>query len=282
MDGSVVFTERGDVYRSLQLACGQCVGCRLERSRQWAVRCLHEAQCHEHNMFITLTYSDECLPSDNSLHYRDFQLFLKRLRRKYGQVRFFMCGEYGEQFSRPHYHACIFGLTFTDLVLLGRTDSGSPLFKSKSLETLWPYGFCSVGAVTFESAAYVARYIMKKVTGYGADLHYQDIDISSGEVTIRTPEFCRMSLKPGIGGNWFSKFRTDVFPHDRVVINGKATKPPRYYDKLYARDFPDEFEVTQFDREVKARLLSADNTDSRLAAKRICTEARIERLARKI
>lgn len=283
-DGSIVFVERGDVIRSLQLNCGQCIGCRLERSRQWAIRCLHEAQLHDFNCFITLTYSDEHLPTDNSLHYRDFQLFMKRLRRyfKHVPIRFYMCGEYGTDFSRPHFHACLFGLNFPDLVYFGKSETGSLIYTSSTLKHLWPFGYSSVGAVTFESAAYVARYIMKKQTGHNSHLHYMDVDISSGETTFRTPEFNRMSLKPGIGANWFSKFRTDVFPHDRVIVNGKAVKPPRYYDRLYARDFPIEFEATQFDREVKGRLLAADNTPSRLAAKKICVEARVERLARKI
>ena len=281
LDGSVVFRERGQVVRSLNLACGQCSGCRLERSRQWAVRCLHEAQCHESNSFITLTYVDSHLPANNSLRYRDFQLFMKRLRRYFNvPIRFYMCGEYGSDFSRPHYHACLFGINFPDLVYLGKTESGSLLYRSAILERLWPYGFSSVGAVTFESAAYVARYIMKKITGHHADLHYMDVDISSGETVQRVPEFNKMSLggrnkQGGIGAPWFSKFRTDVFPHDRVVINAKVCKPPRYYDKLYARDFPIEFEATQFDREVKARLLADDATPERLAVRKQVLEAKL-------
>ncbi len=117
-DGSIVFHERRwyNTVKTLSLPCGQCIGCRLERSRQWAMRCMHEAQLHENNCFITLTYDNTHLPSDGSLHYKDFQLFIKRLRKKFGntRIRYYMAGEYGENFGRPHFHACIFGHDFHD------------------------------------------------------------------------------------------------------------------------------------------------------------------------
>lgn len=157
----------------LQVPCGQCVGCRLERSRQWAIRCVHESKLHKDNCFITLTYNDANLPSDKSLHYRDFQLFMKKLRKQYPdkKIRFYMCGEYGENFGRPHFHACLFNFNFDDLTLW-KTQNKQKLYRSKKLEKLWPLGHSSVGTVTFESAAYVARYIMKKVTGDAAEDHY--------------------------------------------------------------------------------------------------------------
>lgn len=161
-----------DSITPIMLPCGQCVGCRLERSRQWALRCVHESKMHKDNCFITLTYATEHLPPDSSLHYPDFQKFMKRLRKKYGEgIRFYMCGEYGENFGRPHFHACLFGHNFTDLKLWKETN-GQKLYRSKELEQLWPFGHSSVGSVTFESAAYVARYIMKKITGEAAEQHY--------------------------------------------------------------------------------------------------------------
>ena len=163
-DGSIVFDERRkhDISRSLQLPCGQCIGCRLERSRQWAMRCLHEAQLHENNCFITLTYDDAHLPGDRSLHYSDFQKFLKRFRKSLGgaKIRYYMAGEYGEKFGRPHWHACIFGYDFHDKKLFKRTAAGSLIYTSEHLKKLWPFGHSSIGDVTFESAAYVARYII--------------------------------------------------------------------------------------------------------------------------
>lgn len=157
----------------IQVPCGQCVGCRLERSRQWAIRCVHESKLHKDNCFITLTYNDANLPSDKSLHYYDFQCFMKRLRKQYpgSKIRYYMCGEYGENFGRPHFHACIFGFNFDDLKLW-KVQNKQKLYRSKKLEKLWDKGHSSVGTVTFESAAYVARYIMKKVTGDAAKNHY--------------------------------------------------------------------------------------------------------------
>nr|WAE43412.1 MAG: replication initiator protein [Microviridae sp.] len=283
-NGSVVFAERGDIVRSLTLPCGQCIGCRLERSRQWAVRCLHESSLHDNNCFITLTYNDDCCPLDYSLNYRDFQLFMKRLRKAYTgiPIRFYMCGEYGENFGRPHFHAVIFGISFTDLDLVGKSPAGSSIYRSALLESLWTKGFSSVGAVTFESCAYVARYIMKKVTGVNADNHYEHVDTSTGEVIWRVPEFTRMSLKPGIGAQWFEKFVGDVFPHDRVVVNGKACKPPKYYDRLYSKYFPIDFENIQYEREIKAKLFLADTTPERLKVRAQVTEARLARFSRTI
>ena len=282
-NGEVVFVERGDVVSSLTLPCGQCIGCRLERSRQWAVRCMHEASLHDNNCFITLTYSSEHLPSDNSLHYRHFQLFMKRLR-KYAKtpVRFYMCGEYGDMGGRPHYHACLFGYSFADLQLVNHSPAGSPIYRSAVLESLWTSGFSSVGEVTFESAAYVARYIMKKITGSQSDAHYRDVDLSSGEIITRCKEFNRMSLKPGIGAKWFEKFNTDVFPHDRVIINGSKSKPPRYYDKLYSRMNPIGFEDIQYFRELAAIPHSADNTPERLRVKSVVAQARLAQLKRSL
>ena len=170
------------------VACGQCVGCRLERSRQWAIRCVHESQMHEQNCFITLTYSDEFLPENGSLQLKHFQDFMKRLRFHVGGgIRFFHCGEYGEENGRPHHHAIIFNHDFADKKVW-KTNNGVVLYRSKILEELWPYGFATVGCVSFESAAYVARYITKKVNGDMADSHYLG----------REPEYITMSRRPGV------------------------------------------------------------------------------------
>lgn len=160
--GEVVFSELGryDIALQLSLPCGQCIGCRLERSRQWAMRCMHEASAFDSNAFVTLTYDDASLPPNGSLKYSDYQLFMKRLRKAIepSKVRFYMCGEYGEEEFRPHFHACLFGFDFPDKVKFKTTGSGSTIYTSKMLETLWPHGLCSTADVTFESAAYVARY----------------------------------------------------------------------------------------------------------------------------
>ena len=283
-DGTIVFDERRkhDISRSLNLPCGQCIGCRLERSRQWAMRCMHEAQLHQNNCFITLTYDDAHLPSDQSLHYKDFQLFLKRLRKKYTgvQIRYYMAGEYGENFGRPHFHACLFGLDFHDKKLWKRTSSGSLIHRSKELETLWPFGYSSIGDLNFESAAYVARYIMKKQTGKHSEKHYQYTSLETGEIVQMQPEFNKMSLKPGIGYEWYKKYRSDVYPHDYVVIRGKKVKPPKFYDKKYKTDYPYEYDSLIYQREKTAKLHSADNTPERLLVKEQVQKAKLLKLKR--
>lgn len=281
-DGSIFFGSGRKIDGSyLDIPCGQCVECRLERSRQWAVRCMHEAQMHESNHFVTLTYSDEFLPADGSLDYKHFQNFMKRLRKRCGPVRFYMCGEYGELESRPHFHACLFGVRFPDLVLF-TSRKGVKLYSSSLLSSLWPFGFASVGEVTFESAAYVARYVMKKVTGDLAESHYSRVDPDTGEVYSLTPEFNHMSLKPGIGATWLDRFTSDVYPDGRCVVRGVEVKPPRYYDKRYTKVDPLVMESVQFERELAGRAHFLDSLPDRLAVREQVVKARISRLKRSI
>lgn len=269
-DGKIVFSCRsGEDREELLLPCGSCDGCRLERSRQWAVRCMHECQLHENNSFLTLTYDDEHLPENGSLRHRDWQLFAKRLRRAYGPFRFFMAGEYGGIHGRPHFHACVFGVGFSDRKLLCTGDSGSDLYESASLSKLWRSGFASVGDVTFESAAYVARYTLKKV---GSDVERLGIvDYSTGEVSVRRAEYARMSLRPAIARDWWSKYSGDVKRRGDVVSRGRSMRPPRYYDKLLELEDPDLLEEFKADRLSKVRL--EDGTPERLAVQEIVCKA---------
>lgn len=266
---------------NLQLPCGQCIGCRLERSRQWALRCVHEASLYENNTFITLTYSPDTVPEHNSLRHRDFQLFMKRLRKRFNKsIRYYMCGEYGENNDRPHYHAILFDFSFTDLQLWKRTSADAVIFRSATLEQLWPYGFSSIGSVTFQSAAYVARYVMKKVTGDAAEIHYRFVDTETGEINYRVPEYNRMSLKPGIGAGWYDKYKSDVFPHDRVIYDGIHNRVPRYYDKLFTRSNPDKMAEIKSKRILDAMNNMSDNTQARLDTKEIVKNAQIHLLKR--
>lgn len=224
---TLVWDKRKSNGDTLQIACGQCIGCRLEKSRVWACRIDNEASLYPENCFITLTYSPENLPANGSLQPRDFQLFFKRLRKLYGaKIRFYMCGEYGDQTSRPHYHACILNFDFPDKKLWRKTSRGDLIYRSPSLERLWPYGNSEIGNVTFESAAYCARYITKKVTGKNADAHYTRLDPETGELIQLHPEYCNMSRKPGIGAPWLEKFSADVYSYDRLVIRGGIKVPP--------------------------------------------------------
>lgn len=270
-DGSISSVERkGDYVRSLTLPCGQCVGCRLERSRQWAVRCMHESQMHDQSCFVTLTYKGEC--PEEGLRYRDFQLFMKRLRKQVGKkIRFYMCGEYGEAKGRPHFHACLFGW-YPDDKVLWNTRDGIRLYTSDILDKIWQHGKCMVGDVTFESAAYVARYIMKKITGNLADDHYNGL----------TPEFCRMSLKPGIGVVWLEKYSSDVYPDGTVVVRGVKSRTPRYYDKKYKKVDKDVIDEIQYERHLEGIKHFEDMSDERLVVKEIVAKAKIKLLKRSI
>lgn len=214
----------------LSVPCGQCIGCRLERSRQWAIRCVHEAQQNEENIFATLTYDDENLPYRGSLQRSDLQKFFKRLRKKVPKIRTFYCGEYGENLERPHYHALIFGWRPSDLEIL--RDGEHKLYTSEKLSKTWGLGHTSFGDVTFESAAYVAGYVTKKITGDGADTHYSRSDPETGECYQLIPEFNGMSRSPPIGGAWLQKYGKDTYQKDELIMRGRPMKPPRAYDKL--------------------------------------------------
>lgn len=281
-DGSIVFHEkqRFRITGSLSLPCGQCIGCRLERSRQWAMRCLHESSLHQENAFLTLTYDDANMPDHGNLCYRDFQLFMKRLRKAGYNARFFMCGEYGEQTKRPHYHAIMFGYMPADCLYYSKTGSDSKIYTSESLNKFWRKGQVYVGDVTFESAAYVARYCLKKVTGQGADAYYKQLDMETGELIDMVPEFAHMSLKPAIGRPWLDKYSADVYPHDYVIIRGQKVKPPRYYDRVFEKGNLDDFDWIRARRELDAEIQLGDNSRARLAVKETVKRASISMLHR--
>lgn len=266
--------KRSDSWRGekIDLPCGRCIGCRLERARQWAVRCIHEASLYDKNCFVTLTYDNKNLPKDGSLKLEHFQLFMKRLRRCYEKkkIRFFHCGEYGENNTlRPHYHALLFNHDFEDKEFYS-CENGNIIYSSKKLDDLWQKGRGIIGDVTFQSAGYVARYALKKVTGEGRDAHYKG----------KKPEYCTMSRRDGIGKGWFNKFVGDAYPQDKIWINGVMTKPPRYYDDQLQKLDPSMMALVKLDREKEALgkyckdvlsngriIIESDNCDRRLMAK---------------
>lgn len=268
-------------YANLTLPCGQCQGCRLERSRQWATRIMHEASLYPVNSFVTLTYSDENLKP--SLDYSDFQKFMKRLRKSStDNIRYYMCGEYGSLNRRPHFHACLFNCDFDDKTVWQK-NRGNYIYRSKKLESLWPFGYSSIGNLTFQSAAYVSRYVMKKQTGFNAKDYYQDVDPETGEIIQLVPEFNKMSLKPGIGAGWFEKYHSDVYPNDYVLINGKKSRPPRYYDNLYFKkgDLTANADL-ECSRLEKALKHQDNNTDERLAIREEVLKLRLNKLKREL
>lgn len=232
----------------VEVPCGRCIGCRLENSRQWAVRCVHESKLSPYNCFLTLTYNDEHLPANGTLVKSDVQNFIKRLRKKYPlkKISYLYCGEYGEDLSRPHYHICLFGMDFYhDRKYYKSNSLGNKLYNSETLDKLWSkslkegdrptkIGHAVIGELTFQSAAYVARYVTKKVIGEDKSAHYgEKVDIITGEISyIREPEFAEASRRPALGRRWFEKNYKEVYPNDFVVINKVPQKPPKYYDNL--------------------------------------------------
>ncbi|AZL83005.1 replication initiator protein [Apis mellifera associated microvirus 22] len=211
-------------YPTFQLPCGKCISCRLEYSRQWAVRCVHEAQMHPENSFITLTY--EKLKSEK-LDYTDFQKFMKRLRKSLNQpVGCFVTGEYGEKNKRPHWHAIIFNWRPTDCIYKYSNDRGDKIYSSSSLDSLWDHGITEVGSVTFESAGYCARYAAKKLV-HGSDQSHEFHPIS------------KKSSKHAIGKKFLERYWENIFNLGSIVLpNGETCAIPRYYEKWLKQHQP--------------------------------------------
>lgn len=263
--------------------CGQCASCRLERSRQWALRIMHEASEHERNCFLTLTYDDDLAPgrvAPVSLQKDHLQKFFKRCRKAGLRFRYYACGEYGDELGRPHFHVCMFGEDFSD-----------EIFPWPFLRSLWKHGNVDVAQLEFESAAYVARYCMKKWTTAKQELlledgllpHYSVVDETTGELHFIAPEFSVMSRGNashkgqgcGIGASYFRRFLPEIERDDSVIAQRRTgnfeCKPPRYYDQLLERCAPASFERVKRKRRKLARKIS----DRELEAKRVILDVKL-------
>lgn len=264
---------------------------------------MHEASLYTDNSFVTLTYDTDNLPSDWSLNKKHFQRFMKELRRDRERkgikqkVRFFHCGEYGE-LLRPHYHAILFGVDFSDKVKFNN-NSGNPLYISSTLQRLWPYGLSSIGDVTFESAAYVARYVVKKQTGKNIEQSeklfglspYNRCDMVTGELYNVEPEYATMSRGGnvkgkdnlgGIGKRWYEKYKDDAYPSDFLIVNGKKCLPPKYYDVQYALENEEEWQKIRSKRVHGAYQRREHSTPERLRIKETIKHAQLSMLKRTI
>lgn len=275
--GGVAFNPKeGFIDRPLKLPCGQCIGCRQLKRQSWAIRCMHEAQMHEKNCFLTLTYDDDHLPLSRSLRIDHWQRFAKRLRKSHGPFRFLHCGEYGETTLRPHYHAIIFGHDFSeDSILLPGTKQNHPLRISASLTTKWHYGFHTIGQVTFDSASYVAKYTTKRLTGPQGKNAIERVDPTTGECWEVKPEYATMSRNHGLGYTWFEKYCSDIYPQNYVVLHGQKFKPPAYYDKLLEERDPELHQKMKQKRRDQLRLHPEDLTPDRLEVRETVCEARL-------
>jgi hypothetical protein len=275
------------------IPCGGCVGCRLDHAGQWAARLTHEAKFHEKKCFLTLTYDDLHLPENNQLVVKHLQDFMKKLRRRlnykhkksesdYLKLRYFACGEYGETSLRAHYHMILYGCDFSDRKKHSKSSSGDQLWKSEVLDEIWGHGHCLIGSVTPQSCGYVARYIMKKVTGSQANDHYAAVNPSTGEWYLQKPEFVVMSRRPGIGQAYYEKYKDEIFASDSIVINGNEVPVPTYYTKLLAKENSDKHEETLFKRSQRANTPQQrkNSTRARLDARETCHKSKIQTLVR--
>lgn len=251
------------------ISCGQCIGCRLAKSREWAIRIEHEASMHKQNCFLTLTYDDMHIPCNSDGEYTldklFFQKWVKNFRQKLVRefdgitIRFYQCGEYGTLYSRPHHHMIVFGFDFPDKYEWKRHGTVT-VYRSPTLERYWPYGFCTVGEVNFDSAAYVARYCLKKITGKLAEYTYDGIQ----------PEYSTMSNRPGIGAGWFEKYKDDVYNYDYLVTKkGFKMRPPSYYDRLYDIQYPNKMEKIKNNRKNKIKIISINRLFDKEKVKKI-------------
>lgn len=247
-------------YQEIKVACGQCIGCRLKYSRDWATRiALEAAKTPGRNWFLTLTYSDENLPIKESINTetgelvygatllpKDLQDFLKRLRRhwdyhyKENKIKFYGCGEYGELYERPHYHVCLMNMTIREETLEKWfiNHEYNQIWKSEEIEKIWGKGIVGVGEVTWSSAAYVARYMIKKQKGPNAKWFYDS--------QAKEPEFVRMSRNPGLAREYAEKQLEEIYKNDEIILPGKKAKkvkPPRYFDNLYDLKNPEKMAI---------------------------------------
>lgn len=256
---SILSRRSGHPRDYLRLPCGKCVHCVLEYRRQWTVRVCHEAQLYEQSCMITVTYDDAHLPFASSLCREDFQKFVKRLRKEVGDVRVFYCGEYGDVGGRPHYHAILFGFDFPDKEFVAFRGE-FPVFRSCQLQRIWGKGRTEVGTVSVAGAAYVAGYVVAKLSGEASG--HVDAEICSNPFALDRP-FVGMSLKPGIGFWWFMRYYREVYPLDRVVLEGREQAPPRVYDKWLKELRPQLYARVKRAREAARVVDHPDDRDSR-------------------
>lgn len=244
--GEVPFSKikmiNGNPYLTdpIQIPCGSCAGCRLDRAKEWKVRCCLEASLYQHNAFITLTYDDLHLPKDGNLVKKDLQDFFKRLRYYCGDFRYFACGEYGEITHRPHYHAILFGLHFKDGHFY-KLVNGRPYFTDEKLSQSWPKGLAIVGNIDSGSISYVTGYCEKK-------------QIDHDWFAYKVKPFSLMSRKPGIGSVYYYLAR-DNFINSPYCYgdfgNTRKYKLPRFFLNKLEKDFPEVYEELKRRRQAR-------------------------------
>jgi len=236
---------------------------------------MHEKRMHREASFVTLTYSNDHLPSDGSLVPSHLQSFHKRLHNRLLDargvgIRYFACGEYGDLNKRPHYHSLLFGHEFHDKKIYSKNKRGECIYTSKTLDKIWGLGECKIGDVTFESACYVARYSLKKVSKYDREQGHYVVYDYDGVVHERVPEFAHMSRRPGIGSTYFDKYGAEIMQHDTVIMGNREVPSIRYYDKKIEAIDPARYKVIKANRQAKANFEeSSPYSDKSTGRKRV-------------
>jgi len=238
---------------------------------------------HERNCFITLTYDDKHMPPGQTLVKKHLQDFYRSLRQKGFNFRYFSAGEYGEKTNRPHYHAILFGIDFhEDRRKHSGNAQGNTLFVSPTLTDTWSHGHCLIGSCNYQTAAYISRYVLKKITGKQADENYVRVNPSTGEIFHLLPEFALMSLKPGIGAAWYDKYKSDAFPSDFLVHQGKKHPVPRYYTNKLSTENATMHQAIKRKRKADQLDHSSESTPDRLAARETVKKSKINMLKRSL
>jgi len=233
-----------DDREAVDMPCGGCLGCRMDRARSWAIRNRLELAYHEKACWTTLTYSDENLPAYRSIRRDHLSGYIKRLRARLSseKIRFFGCGEYGERGGRPHYHAILYGIGGDETSIL----------------KAWPFGHVGVHALTPSAIKYVAGYCAKKEGWHGE--FREVLDKSTGELYGREAPFLLMSRRPGIGG----EARKHFLSWSRyAVMDGTKFPVPRYLHEAFKKDAdPQLVEEVQFERWKHRKALTRDELDA--------------------
>lgn len=239
------------------------------------------------NCMVTLTYDKENLPEfPHSLEVEHHQDFMKALRHHYypQKIRFFNAGEYGKPtpdndfIARPHWHTILFNYYPTDLILYSSSERGD-VYESETLDKIWGRGHARVTELSNNIAQYVAKYCIKKINGDKADEHYQKICPLTGETDNVRPEFSTMSRRPGIAKDWYEKYKSDVFPHDMVILkDGTRVKTPRYYDNLFKETNPDIHQEIKDARMEYGHLHKKDQSKKRLLERETVAKAKLKQL----
>lgn len=226
---------------------------------------------------LNLTYDDAHLPEYGQLYKEDLQRFFKRLRKAGFKFKYVASGEYGDISRRPHFHIALFGCDFGhDRSVFGRSSNGERTFISDSVARSWPYGHHLIGSLNFESAAYIARYILKKAKGGAVSPPLAVLD--DGEIVRPNPEFLIMSK--GIGRSWFREyFMSDVFPTASVITaQGSRAPVPRFYKHLLKEVGEDLALDMSFRSSARADLdrdrLAYENSPNRKVARGVVSAAR--------